>query len=71
MTVLAAVATAALLSNPGVVQSRIPLPPPTELAERSDAILQRITEATRPEGQDVEALGAIAGDACPVVSDAP
>ena len=54
MTVLAAVATAALLSNPGAAQSRIPLPPSTELAERSDAILQRITEASRPEGQDVE-----------------
>ena len=54
MTVLAAVATAALLSNSGAAQSRIPLPPATELAERSDALLQRVAEASRPEGQDVE-----------------
>ena len=54
MTALAAVAMAALLSNPVAAQSRIPLPPPTELAERSDAILQRVAEASRPEGQDVE-----------------
>ena len=54
MTVLAAVAMAALLSNPGVAQSRIALPPPTELAERSDAILRRVAEASRPEGQGVD-----------------
>lgn len=50
----AAAALASLLGNASVVPPRMPVPAPTELAERSATILGQVTSASRPETRDVQ-----------------